>query len=56
MGALTRIASLLVLVAAWQAAAPLLDARPAVQRYEQATWGPEAARDLAAPHGWLLGQ
>jgi glucose-6-phosphate 1-dehydrogenase len=40
---------------AWDAVAPLLAARPPVQPYPRGSWGPEAARDLAGPDGWLLG-
>ena len=40
----------------WRTAQPLLDHRPAPQPYAPGSWGPEAARELAAPDGWLLGQ
>jgi glucose-6-phosphate 1-dehydrogenase len=30
---------------------PLLDAPPGVHRYEQGSWGPEAATGLVADHG-----
>jgi glucose-6-phosphate 1-dehydrogenase len=43
------------LAAVWQVAEPLLSNRPAVQPYEQGSWGPEAADALAEPDGWLLG-
>ena len=39
---------------AWDAIAPVLDARPEVQPYARGSWGPAAADDLAAPDGWLL--
>ncbi|WP_218974830.1 glucose-6-phosphate dehydrogenase [Streptomyces sp. NP160] len=38
---------------AWRVAAPLLDNRPAVQPYAPGSWGPDAAKEIAAPHGWL---
>jgi glucose-6-phosphate 1-dehydrogenase len=44
------------LASVWRAAAPLLDNPPAPQPYAPGSWGPEAARELAAPDGWLLGQ
>ncbi|GAA3337162.1 glucose-6-phosphate dehydrogenase [Amorphoplanes nipponensis] len=44
------------LSAAWRAVQPILDAPPRLARYPQGSWGPAAARKLAAPHGWLLGQ
>ena len=44
------------LAAAWKAVGPLLENRPRLHRYEQGSWGPAAARKLAAPHGWLLGE
>ncbi|MFI5937693.1 glucose-6-phosphate dehydrogenase [Actinoplanes sp. NPDC051494] len=44
------------LASAWKAVRPLLDDRPRLHRYAQGSWGPAAARELAAPHGWLLGQ
>jgi glucose-6-phosphate 1-dehydrogenase len=44
------------LAAAWRAVQPILDAPPRLAKYEQGSWGPAAARKLAAPHRWLLGQ
>jgi len=44
------------LASAWKVLEPVLDHRPAVQRYEQGTWGPAAAAELAVPDRWLLGQ
>jgi glucose-6-phosphate 1-dehydrogenase len=44
------------LAAVWEAAAPLLENRPEPQPYQPGSWGPHAARELAAPDGWLLGQ
>ncbi|WP_306216183.1 glucose-6-phosphate dehydrogenase [Actinoplanes sp. RD1] len=44
------------LAAAWKAVRPLLENKPRLHRYAQESWGPAAARKLAAPHGWLLGQ
>ncbi len=38
----------------WERAAPLLDAAPKPLPYERGSWGPQAAADLAAPHGWRL--
>ena len=40
---------------AWEAITPILEDRPAVQKYARGSWGPAAADDLAAPGGWLLG-
>ncbi|WP_246060605.1 glucose-6-phosphate dehydrogenase [Nocardioides dongxiaopingii] len=37
----------------WQVVQPLLDARPPVHPYEQGSWGPQAALDLAEG-GWRL--
>ena len=39
----------------WRTATPLLDDPPDPLPYAQGSWGPEAARELAAPDGWLLG-
>jgi len=39
----------------WRTAEPLLDHPPAPEPYAQGSWGPEAAAELAAPDGWLLG-
>jgi glucose-6-phosphate 1-dehydrogenase len=44
------------LASVWRAAAPLLEHRPEPQPYAPGSWGPEAARTLAAPDGWLLGE
>ncbi len=44
------------LAAVWRVAQPLLDNPPRLTRYAQGSWGPTAARKLAAPHGWLLGE
>ncbi|WP_067500132.1 glucose-6-phosphate dehydrogenase [Actinoplanes sp. TFC3] len=44
------------LAAAWKAVTPLLENKPRLQRYDQGSWGPKAARKLAAPHGWILGE
>ncbi len=41
---------------AWDVLEPVLNNRPAVQPYEQGSWGPAAAAELAAPDHWLLGQ
>ncbi len=41
---------------AWDVLTPVLDDRPPVQPYQQGTWGPAAAAELAAPDHWLLGQ
>jgi glucose-6-phosphate 1-dehydrogenase len=43
------------LKAVWDAAGPLLADKPEPQPYEPGSWGPEAARKLAEPDGWLLG-
>lgn len=40
---------------AWETVAPILADRPDPQPYARGSWGPEAARELAAPDGWLLG-
>jgi glucose-6-phosphate 1-dehydrogenase len=44
------------LAAAWKAIRPLLENRPRIHRYAQGSWGPAAARKLAAPHEWILGE
>ena len=44
------------LAAVWEAASPLLDHPPQPQPYPQGSWGPDQARALAEPDGWLLGQ
>ena len=41
--------------AGWAAVQPLLDDPPPVQPYAPGSWGPAAADELAAPHGWVLG-
>jgi glucose-6-phosphate 1-dehydrogenase len=43
------------LEAAWEAVAPILDARPKPEPYAQESWGPDAAAGIAEPDGWLLG-
>ena len=43
------------LAAVWKVADPLLQNRPRVQQYAPGLVGPEAAAELAAPDGWLLG-
>jgi glucose-6-phosphate 1-dehydrogenase len=40
---------------AWRAVQPVLDAPPEVQPYAPGSWGPEAAKALADPCGWVLG-
>ena len=40
---------------AWRAVQPLLEDPPQVQPYAPGSWGPEAARALADPCGWVLG-
>ncbi|GAB2620500.1 glucose-6-phosphate dehydrogenase [Paractinoplanes abujensis] len=44
------------LSATWKTVGPLLENRPKPASYAQGSWGPAAARKLAAPHRWLLGQ
>jgi glucose-6-phosphate 1-dehydrogenase len=44
------------LAAVWTAAGPLLDHPPKALPYAPGSWGPPAARELAEPDGWLLGQ
>ena len=44
------------LAAAWRTIQPILATPPRLTRYAQGSWGPPAARKLAAPHRWLLGQ
>ena len=44
------------LAAAWKAVQPILDAPPRLTKYPQGSWGPPAAKKLAAPHRWLAGQ
>ncbi|MDT4922610.1 MAG: glucose-6-phosphate 1-dehydrogenase [Pseudonocardiales bacterium] len=44
------------LQAVWTAAGPLLDNPPKPRPYAPGSWGPDAASELAAPDGWLLGQ
>jgi glucose-6-phosphate 1-dehydrogenase len=43
------------LAAVWDVAEPLLANRPRVRKYAPGSWGPDAATELAAPDGWLLG-
>jgi glucose-6-phosphate 1-dehydrogenase len=40
----------------WKVAEPILDAPGRPKPYQPGSWGPAAARALAAPDGWLLGQ
>ncbi len=40
----------------WKVAAPVLELARKPLPYAQGSWGPTAARRLAAPDGWLLGQ
>jgi glucose-6-phosphate 1-dehydrogenase len=42
--------------ATWKVIEPLLDNGPKPLSYRPGSWGPTAARALAAPHRWLLGQ
>jgi len=42
--------------AAWRTIQPLLDRPPRPVSYPAGSWGPAAARKLAAPGRWLLGQ
>jgi glucose-6-phosphate 1-dehydrogenase len=44
------------LSAAWRTVQPILDNPPRLHKYAQDSMGPAAAKKLAAPHGWLLGQ
>ena len=44
------------LSAAWRAVQPILDAPPRLAKYAQGSWGPAAAKKLAAPYRWLSGQ
>ncbi len=44
------------LAAAWAAVKPILDDRPPVEKYARESWGPDAAKAIAAPDGWLLGE
>jgi glucose-6-phosphate 1-dehydrogenase len=44
------------LAAAWRTVQPILDAPPRLAKYAQGSWGPAAAKKLAAPHRWLTGQ
>jgi glucose-6-phosphate 1-dehydrogenase len=43
------------LAEAWRAARPVLEDPPELQPYAPGSWGPEAARALAEPCGWVLG-
>jgi glucose-6-phosphate 1-dehydrogenase len=38
----------------WEISAPLLDHPPAVEPYEQGSWGPESVNKLIAPYHWHL--
>jgi len=40
----------------WKVAQPLLDIGRTPLRYAPGSWGPTAARQVAGPDGWLLGQ
>ncbi len=40
---------------AWDAITPLLENPPTAQPYARGSWGPQAAQELAAPDGWLVG-
>ncbi len=40
--------------AAWSVLTPLLDDKPTIEAYEQGSWGPPSAGELAGPGGWLL--
>jgi glucose-6-phosphate 1-dehydrogenase len=40
----------------WQVAEPVLSLKRRPLPYSAGSWGPTAARRIAAPHGWLLGQ
>jgi glucose-6-phosphate 1-dehydrogenase len=44
------------LSAAWRAVQPILDAPPRPAKYPQGSWGPAAAKKLAAPYRWMSGQ
>ena len=44
------------LSATWKTIEPLLSDRPKPSPYAPGSWGPAAARKVAAPHRWLLGQ
>jgi glucose-6-phosphate 1-dehydrogenase len=44
------------LAAVWTAAERLLAEPPVPRPYPPGSWGPEAARALAEPDGWLLGE
>jgi glucose-6-phosphate 1-dehydrogenase len=44
------------LSATWKAVERLLADRPKPQTYKPGSWGPAKARQLAAPHRWILGQ
>jgi glucose-6-phosphate 1-dehydrogenase len=39
----------------WDVVGPLLDHPPTPLPYAPGSWGPDAAKDLAGPEGWLLG-
>jgi glucose-6-phosphate 1-dehydrogenase len=38
----------------WEVSAPVLESPPPLQTYEPGSWGPDAIRDLIAPHRWHL--
>jgi glucose-6-phosphate 1-dehydrogenase len=44
------------LAAVWTVFEPLLASKPRPLPYRPGSWGPTAARELAAPDGWLLGE
>jgi glucose-6-phosphate 1-dehydrogenase len=44
------------LASVWAAADPLLDNPPTPLPYAKGSWGPDAATELAAPDGWLVGE
>jgi glucose-6-phosphate 1-dehydrogenase len=44
------------LASVWTVFEPLLRSKPDPLPYAPGSWGPAAARELAAPDGWLLGQ
>jgi glucose-6-phosphate 1-dehydrogenase len=44
------------LAATWKTIEPLLADPPRPLPYKQGSWGPVKARELVAPHQWLLGQ
>jgi glucose-6-phosphate 1-dehydrogenase len=38
----------------WEVSMPLLEAAPEVQIYPPGSWGPDAMRELIAPHAWRM--